>query len=343
MPVGTVTGSYNKYITILAFLLMFLYYLLLDKSQLSFRSILYFWTTFLGISISQLFLQGDMQEVFRYISLIMISILAGQSKMFDLSFFCRIIIVISFIFSVLNMIEGLDRFPGFLMSSPTLFSYCVLIALTYLVFTPKKIIDYLLIFIGVWMIYKTDSRSTLFVLMLFVLIYFLSKMPKNKYLLFFKFLLSIVVIFFLFFIAKGIWDGSIIIREDSFDSTMTRLKFIYTGIDYLNSNPIHYIIGFGPGASYDLISQLSGTHIPLHFDLLSILIDFGILGLLMMILFPLFISKNWSWQGWVLLLLGNIHNLLLFPIGLVLVILISRQLGQERKGVYVSLNSRHTK
>ncbi|MDN5293275.1 MAG: hypothetical protein PWQ31_580, partial [Eubacteriales bacterium] len=240
----------------------------------------------------------------------------------------------------------LNRATGYLLTSPTLFSYSVLIALTCLIFKPQKSLDYILILIGFWVIIQTGTRSTFLAALVFVLISWVQKFTRNTCVktwldkmfqskLFVIALLigGFVFISGIFFVIKGIWEGTLLGRKGGVGSSLTRLKFIFSGIEYLNSHPIYYLVGSGAGASFNLITNIAGRRVPIHFDLLAVLIDYGVPGLLAMILLPLFLSKKWSWQGWVLLFLGSIHNLILFPVGLALVVMLSKQLKTKEEVV----------
>lgn len=335
MPKGTTTGLYNKYTTLLFLVLLLGFYFILKKENenINIKIQLFVWGAVLGILISQLFFGGELKETLRYINLIFIGVLVGQLPRININVFCRFIICVAFFFTILDLFQGKERVTGFLMTSPTLFSFCVLVAITYLIYTPKKLFDIALIVIATWIIYKTGSRSTLFVEIMFITIYFVKKLPKNKYVRIFRILIIFFSAFGILYLAQGILNGNYFVRDSSIYSNMTRVSFLNTGMEYLNSNPLGYLIGSGAGYSYELITNQTGMHIPIHFDILAALIDYGVFGLAFMLLFPLVVSKKWVWQGWVLLFLGSIHNLLLFPIGFALVILISNQLGQYSNGL----------
>lgn len=345
-PNDASTGDYNRYITVILVLLLTLYNITV-KTKFTRRSLVFLGIVLLGIVISQLALQGELKESFRYISLLLIAFLAGQADLPDLQNFCRVMVIISLLFTLPHdNYNELNRATGYLLTSPTLFSYSVLIALTCLIFKPQKSLDYILILIGFWVIIQTGTRSTFLAALVFVLISWVQKFTRNTCVktwldkmfqskLFVIALLigGFVFISGIFFVIKGIWEGTLLGRKGGVGSSLTRLKFIFSGIEYLNSHPIYYLVGSGAGASFNLITNIAGRRVPIHFDLLAVLIDYGVPGLLAMILLPLFLSKKWSWQGWVLLFLGSIHNLILFPVGLALVVMLSKQLKTKEEVV----------
>lgn len=336
MPPNLTTGTYNKFTTFIAIFILMVFYFF-NRIKLSRNTIIFSSITIIGISASHFILSGELEETGRYLTLIIIMFLVGQTKTknIDINWICRIMLIFSFLFTLWNLISGTARVTGFLMSSPTLFSFIVLIALTYLIFTDKTKFDIFLIIIGTWIIYETGSRSTLLVLLFFIVVFAFQKLyprinfQEMKYKNVIKYGLILILLVVLFVLGKNVLDGSLLGREAGHESTNTRLKFLLTGANYLLDNPLKLIFGSGAGFSYELISELTGKHIPIHFDLLAVLIDFGLPGLITMLLLPFFLVRSWSWQAWILLLLGSIHNLMLFPIGLAFVILISNHLNTK--------------
>lgn len=202
----------------------------------------------------------------------------------------------------------------------------MLILITYLLFYNFHIKDLPIISLSFYLIYLTESRSTLViaVLMVFILIFLkLKKIIKSKILFFTLLIISV----FLFSYMSLYAINNITLRESGDDSTQTREKYLNSAIETLKDDPEKFLIGGGSGTSYEIVSNVAGIKTPTHFDPLTIFVDYGLFGLLVLLLMPLiFFKKTWFWGGWILLFIGSIHNLLYFPVGLIMVCIISKEI-----------------
>lgn len=324
-PSGEVTGIYNPIIFPLLIIALLLYILSMNL-KLSLNAAFITIIAIVALFTSFLLLDGNLMETLRYFLYILLIFFAKQIKPFKLTVLIRTIIIVGSAFTLYDILINLKRSVGFLASSPTLYSLVILIAVTYLIYLPeKKLLDNILVLIGIFLIWSTGSRSTLFVSMVFYVIknlnYFFVR--KNVLIRYLGFILTIIVVFSSIFVVIQVLSGELVLREGSYASTLTRIGFIKRILEYLYSKPGSIFYGLGPGFSYYFTSSYTNIKIPLHQDFLTILCDFGILGIV--ITFSLLLSSKyrWSWHGWLLLLVASLHNLIYFPIGFILISLTS--------------------
>jgi O-Antigen ligase len=329
LPKGVPTGTYNTYITPVLFCILFASFFL-TKSKFTKQSLIFSFICILVILVNQLFFNGILKETLRYISMILIFLVAGQINLKNISFFFRILILVSFFF-VITDINSLysTRITGFLSTSPTLFSYILLISITYLIFKSNNKLDFFLILLGTWIIWETESRSTLLVALIFLAFSFINKIFKGNKFKLIRSLIYIMMGLVSVFLIYSVITGHLLTRDTGSASTETRLKFMMNILYIIKDDPKIAFFGGGSGLSYKIIAERTGFSTPAHFDPLTIWFDFGIFGLVLMFLLPLVLSKKWSWQGWILLFLGSIHNLVYFPVGFALAVICGRQIRQE--------------
>ena len=334
MPSHYVTGQFNSIITPIL-LLILIGLALITNISIKKNSFYFVLICLLLLSFNQLFNTGEIKEFLRYFLSIIIAYIAGQInfKKDHLNFLFRGILVLSIVFSLYHYNDILlqERLSGFLLSSPTLFSFVILVSITYLMnnnFENK--LDSFLVIIGIIIIWFTQSRSTLLVALLYWVITLINIYTnKNKYLKLIKLISLVIILLYSLYFVSEVINGNQLSRENGNSSTQTRISFMLEVVNIIKSDSTTLLIGNGPGESYKLISERVGRNTPAHFDILTVLLDFGIFGTIMMLVLPIFVFKNWSWQGWVLLLIGSIHNLIYFPIGVFLAILCGRALGKR--------------
>lgn len=331
MAPGQPTGSYSSLST-----LFFLFFLIIQSfllNNLSKRLLIFFLIASAYILFLTLLLNGDLSEAFRYISALVLFSLASEYRYAKLDVLMKYIIILGLIFTVIFNIEG--RQTGFFSTSPTLFSFVILISITLL--CSKNYINKLNLFysiVGLWLIILTQSRSTTFiaVLILYLGIYnfLLKKYGKRigKLLLIVSLLIIIVSVFISMDYVKAI-----LFRDDGTQSTITRFFFYkYIFSQYLE-NSSYFLWGNGPGSSYTIISSLVGTKIPVHFDILVILYDLGIIGFVSILVIPFMLVKKFPMEGILLLMVGNLHNLIYFPVGIILVSMVSAVISHSKRNL----------
>jgi beta-1,4-N-acetylglucosaminyltransferase len=326
-----VTGDNNKLITLLIILFLMLH-LIINKTLFSNR-ILYTIGSLSLISVHFIVFGGVLSEFLRYSSLLVIIYFISNTNFSReaISAFIKVLTIGGFVYFFYNLIDSSsllnERFSGFLKTSPTLFSFLMLISLYYLLETFKKKRDLIFIFLTLFLIVVTFSRSIILGAIL-VIFFSVSKSFFKKRINFSKkkliYIVSSVIVFtitssvILYFISN--------LRSNVHASNMTRLNFINQGINYLLEKPESFITGYGAGSAFSLISQITSFKTPLHFDLLTILVDYGFIGVIFLLLLPLFFIKENLIIAYFLLLLGSIHNLLYFPLGILMIFLVLNSL-----------------
>lgn len=325
-PKGIATGSYNN-ITIPILVITIIIYSLLTNNKYFLYKILLLISTIVLLIISFIIFDSPIKELVRYILIMIILFFIRDIKPFNLNKFFKLVIVVGSIYTIVDIVKGIPRSTGFLSTSPTLYSLIILISSTYLIYSSQNIVkDNIYSSIGVLLIYSTGSRSTLILILLFYLIK-ISQGIFNKRGVINKFIFLIVLIISSIIainILRNIWDGSI--RMDANSSNLTRVFFIKNILIYMSNTPYSYITGMGAGFSYKFISLLTGINAPLHQDILTILCDYGVVGILIVIIFFTNGKYKWMWPGWVILFVGTFHNIIFFPISIILISLSSSKL-----------------
>ncbi|WP_449403063.1 O-antigen ligase family protein [Exiguobacterium artemiae] len=333
MTLETPSGSKNNMVSVYLTLILILMTYSEFKVNLTNKVLVLYGVVF-SLFLHYFIWGGDVAELFRYVSLvILIYLISFIPKLYSLKLLFYGITLIGLYYSISQKNIGIERVTGFLNTSPTLFSYIMLLILVYLLFFNFSKKDIPIIFLVLYLIYLTESRSTLAIGALFIGISLFIKIKsiiKNKLIIFFIILCSI---FLVTYIGKYINDN-VTLRESGGDSTATRQKYIDSALNSIENDPIKFLIGGGAGQSYEIVSNLAGIKTPTHFDPLTVFVDYGIFGVIFLMCVPLlFFRGNWFWGGWILLFLGAIHNLLYFPLGLVMTCIIVKEikLNEEQK------------
>lgn len=315
-PNGLTTGVYAHIICILLILIMTIFYLCIPLTRnteiYSGENRTYQVVLFMIVSLvvlSYFFKGGSFLYAVRYTLTPILIYLSLHIKNFPLSLFSKGVIVVGTAFSIFS--NHTERIDGFLKTSPTLFALLVLTACIYIFENKKSKSDMGYILIGLILIYFTGTRSTLVAFFFYLAIkgavkYILLKSVAS-YSIFMAVL--ILIVFSSFFAFK-----QVPLRENQSDSTKSRIVFIEYGIQELEKNPTVLATGYGAGHSMDFLHSKIGVSIPLHFDPLSYTLEYGLVGMFIVIFFPILLGR-FSWQGWLLYMVGWFHNLLLFPIG----------------------------
>ena len=123
---------------------------------------------------------------------------------------------------------------------------------------------------------------------------------------------------------------SIIPRSNRDASTLTRTNYLNLFIDQLKQNKDMFLIGRGGGYTQFFIKNLIGTSIfyPLHQDILMLICEYGVLGLIY--LYVLYLKDlKLNWIIWIVILLCSFHNLILSPTTICLIVLYSNSLNMQ--------------
>lgn len=335
-PQGVKTGTYNAIIFPIITALILIYSFI--NTKWTDRVKILTFIACLGIVISLLFIGNNYREGVRYFLLVLLTASMIQIEPWDFLGFYRLVILVGLGFTIYDIFQGVERTTGFLVSSPTLYSLIILTAITYLSYLSRHIIiDNALIILGLLIIFHTGSRSTLLAGILICGFKYIKIILKKNNIIF-KYLGVIILMIGIgvFTLSvKGVFTGSIGIRDNASSSNLTRINFIQRLLDNLTMEPTSFISGMGPGFSYSFTSSISGIKVPLHQDFIAILCDFGIFGILITMMFFLFSRYRWPWQGWVLLTVGSFHNLIFSPICVILIMLTSSSIALQNNKIRV--------
>ncbi|MBD7915656.1 oligosaccharide repeat unit polymerase [Clostridium sp. Sa3CUN1] len=280
----------------------------------------------LGMIINYTFLGGDIKELIRYILVILISLFLLEIEEINLRKYFIATIILGTLFSTYDFFMNIDRSTGFLRTSPTIYSLIILIAIVYFLYAGKcKIFEKVLCGLGVFAIFTTGSRSTLIAAIIFIVAKFIMGMRVKNNKLIIKWIISVlsIILLVLIFSFSEINITNYKIRENANQSNETRFGFIMKVFDKMNNDKISYIVGLGPGASYNIIDSNKGVKVPIHQDIISILCDFGIIGIVFLYILLSIGKYKLTWQGKILLIVGSFHNLIFYPIGIILIYLTS--------------------
>ena len=277
-----------------------------------------------GYNESKLFFLNT--ETIRYSLFFLICVLWNDVKISDIKVFHIIIIIFGFLCCMYQISNGITRPSGFL-NSPTIFSCMIALSITYLLFEKNvNIFNYIFILIGIFEIYISESSSSL--LIVFALILYkifinfiiskkekkadkMSDVKKKKILIFIGIASVIAGIYFVNNINALL---SIIQRNNRDASTSTRIEFIMIFINQFIHSVKMFFIGNGGGYTQAFIIKnlVSSHHMPLHQDILMLLIEYGLLGFLY--IYNFFIKKlKLNYILLIILILFSFHNIILCP------------------------------
>lgn len=333
MPEDDITGSMNRIIIGVLFIFGIIYRFyrgtminLIDISMvLSIGVYIFLWKY-----------SGD--NSFIYMMMIFILYLIKDIEIYKEKFFFSCIIFIGFIMGVVQKIEGEDRVTGFLNTSPTIFSYILLIAMIYVLSSKGTGKNLLISLLAIITIYFTGSRSTLICSILFFL-YFLLKiyMKKSKFFKVSLFMgIGIPLITFLLFNLKTL--STFEIREGSEYSTQARTSVLEHFFGELMENTKMLLIGKGGGyATYETprILGLPQDYYPLHQDIVMWIVEYGILGIILLSIIHIIINSSIKLSNekkicmFILFIIGTFHNIFISPICLILIKILYNSLERE--------------
>lgn len=331
---GKSTGTYNKEILFILIIVGFLISLKKVSNKVYFNKPS-FVQVFVIIYIA---LWSVSNESIRYALTFMVFLLWCKIYPKSLKKFYYIIIILGSIFSILQRHNGIERVSGFFATSPTLFSFIILIAIVYLLFAPNfRKLDFAFVIIGIILIVLSQSRSTLGVALFFSFYQGLNLAIMNWNL---KVSLKkkIFTMVFIVGIALVISNKDVVLlilsRENGNSSNLTRIELISYFYNMLISSPIMIVFGAGGGFALKTIrSTILGSssivHLPLHQDILMLICEYGIFGIFL-IYFVFLKEVHWKWFVWTLWVLGSFHNIIISPICVVLLVITGNSLSTNK-------------
>lgn len=340
-----VSGVYNVYMSIYFFLLFFVG-LILFKIKFTTKELLIFILLLLVMALNTLHSNASFSESIRYLLDISIIFFCSKINFGSIIVLAKCIIINGFISQILFANEIFtERGSGFFITSPTNFSVIIGLSLILLVehYRRKNIQGgmsiILYVFLSLYLIYQSESRSVL----LYVLAYIVTIISINLYKkgnLFLRFVLVAIIISTVPLFYQIIIE-ILNQRDNGIESNSTRILLYSTLIKKFLLNPVGIFIGNGAGSAYALTSGLAGVKFPVHFDLLAIIYDFGVLYLGLLLTFVKIIYRKINIAILGMIVVANFHNLLLFPLGIIYTFLIWSYLIYSEKEDNSALESQN--
>ena len=274
-------------------------------------------------------------EVFRNVLTFILIWICGKITLGGMKTLHRILIVLGAVYSIFQMIAmpGI-RSVGFLIVSPTTFSYVLLIAVYALLFYDDfSFVDAILVSLAVGNVFLTQSRSTLLmVIILCVMRFVFGRMKKIRLSFSTMKNVSLILTFIMAVFAFEMFDlDNLSIRENQMASTFSRTEYIMRVVRVIQNEWGMLFLGKGGGFSITLNSSISmlGRQIPLHQDILMFVCDYGIIGTLF--IYYVFIAKlQWSIIALGVFLVGTFHNFFNAPTVVLLFVLTENAMHTQK-------------
>lgn len=301
------------------------------------------------IGLCYIYLYGKNFQTQVYMISILILYLIKDIKFPFVGYFFGSTIIWGFVLSAVQYVQGIDRVTGFLNTSPTLFSYLITLAASYVFFKIKnKYIVLPLIILSVIQIYWTGSRSTYIIIVMLIVYYILSQFYKNNNLkmkIYWTTLIIVIIMVLLSLYNFDYFHISFELRSNGQYSNQTRSYLINYFLNDLLHNPVTLLIGNKGGYTANIVPVLLGldlTYYPLHQDILMWTVEYGLFGWILLGLVIYVLNKNWKLPlsikviTMILFILGTFHNIFVSPISLVILKLLYNSVGkynERREGM----------
>lgn len=328
-----VSGKFSVPVMLILIISGFLYICFTQKIKINFIGIL-------GLVIITCY--GFSNESIRYGLFFLMVLIWTEIQPKDMHWFYYLMIVGGSLFTIIDILDGISRPSGFLLS-PTLFSCFITLAIMYLLFEKEGgKLNYIFTLIGVILIYISES-STALICALGMIVYKifininLSRKEKQQQLIskqkihFLYGSIIICAIIFCIILFTNLNDIlSIVQRGNREDSTKTRIYYIQIFISQLTHNIKMLLIGNGGGYTQSFINttNILSAHMPLHQDILMLVCEYGLIGIIG--IYHLYFKKlKINWIVWLVLILFSFHNLILCPQLMCLLIMTSNSLNSQ--------------
>ncbi|KXT76960.1 hypothetical protein [Streptococcus sp. DD12] len=248
-------------------------------------------------------------------------------------FFFGTIIAVGAAMAVWQHTQGVIRVTGFLVGSPTLFSFMLLLASAYFVLTSSSWWTFAILAISGLAIFWSETRSTLGLLGLLGLYYLVKLVNASNV---FKKVWYFPVILLVFGLIGAIllWGPThgFQLRANGYQSTQTRTDIIWYFIQLLVTYPKTLFMGMGGGLTPYIVPQLlpyiKSNYYPLHQDLVMWVTEYGLIGTLALLNGIRLVNRRMRLSHLSLLsitllfIVGTFHNIFIYPMGIVLLKLV---------------------
>jgi hypothetical protein len=282
--------------------------------------------------------RGDATEMARYLLTYLLAV--AWLRLLDLgvgptgrrpvaAFALRTVLIAGIVMGVVWASDG--RMSGFAATSPTVFAYVMLVAGIGLAAWSRSPWDHALVALGLPFLVAAQSRSSTALALILALVWLARPVLRRR-------TAASVAVGLLILVAIG---GGVSVaaysemagappagdalrtvwREGSQESTATRLG-IYRAI-VSEFDTITLFFGGGAGHAFELVSERLDQRVPPHLDGLTLLADFGLLSLALLLAVAVArtVRHPPSWGqlavAFAYLASGQLHNLLFSPLGVV--------------------------
>lgn len=262
--------------------------------------------------ISFLFLKRPINELIKYFIFYIYIFLAFHSRNVNFNLICKTLIVVGFLYSIIDYINNVERVTGFMWSSPTIFSLIILTAALYIYDKKKGYQDYIYLFISFIIIFLTKSRTSIMLFGIVIIINYFRKKSWSRrfFVIWVSAILCGIILLGINNVSSSLNITPIEVRENQDQSDKTRISLTMMGINAFQVDKNKRLLGYGLGYSYKEI----GKGYPLHNDILTLLIDYGWLGFFIILLIVIMRFRTINIEGWIILFFSCIHNIVLFPL-----------------------------
>ncbi len=248
-------------------------------------------------------------------------------------FFFGTIIVVGTGMAVWQHTHGVIRVTGFLVGSPTLFSFMLLLASAYFVLTSNSWWIFALLGGAGLAIFWSETRSTLGLLGLLGL-YYLIKLVNATTLFKKSWHFPAILLLLGIICAVLLWGPThgFQLRANGYQSTQTRTDIIWYFIQLLTTYPKTLFMGMGGGLTPYIVPKLlpyiKSNYYPLHQDLVMWVTEYGLIGSIALLNAIRLVNRRMTLSVLSLICLtllfvvGTFHNIFIYPMGVVLLKLV---------------------
>ena len=250
----------------------------------------------------------------------------------------KIMAWLGIVLAFVQFAQGMTRVTGFYANSPTQMACTMYLFECYLLIrmmnTGVRPSTLLLCALCIIAIFLTETRSVLLagaaVFAGYGIILFVDYSPiRSKKLLFV--LAGLMLLLFLAVFAKPLisFVQSKFQRTNSSDSTNTRMFMYRTVLDIMRGDKAILLFGGKGGYTHELFKGVKGQYIPVHQDFLLFAVEYGLVGLVV-ILTAFLWGKRTALYFFMVYGVGAFHNVILNPVFVIL--LAVTMADMERRG-----------
>ena len=284
----------------------------------------------------------------RYFLTLMSLFFWAKHRFRNLEKIIKIMAIIGVIMAILQFVGGRTRVSGFYANSPTQLACTLYLFESYLLVKmvnqemDKKTLG--LCALCIITIFLTETRSVLLAASIVFLFFFIialinSSKIKSKKKLFFLILIIALPIVALNSSGLMSYMQSKFHRTNIDASNYTRMYMYNTMFNLLKTNPQMLLIGGKGGFAHNLFGATAGQYLPVHQDFLLIIVEYGVVGLISILITYLWRKKQFFFF---LMIFGicSFHNAVLNPVLMVLMAITMADLKENNDMIFAFKNGR---